>query len=180
MDPRYDQPVDGEEPITVVHGDDTTYTDGRPRPDDDPDPEAARGPIRVNVTVGDPIRPEQPGPQRAAVAALTTGGTTMAVVAQQAVTGVQSGAAEARAIQRAVEAATAEYVNQLAKIRARIYALGEQTVGTVQMAAHSRVVGHTASAAEAAAAAQAAAKGCSSEVGPLLGLVAREFDRLSS
>jgi hypothetical protein len=104
----------------------------------------------------------------------------MTVVAQQEVTGVVSGANEARAIQRQIEAATAEYVAQLAKVRARIHALGEQTLGTVQMATYSQVVALTGNAAESAAAAQAAAKSCSAEVGPLMGQVARAFDRINS
>ncbi len=104
----------------------------------------------------------------------------MTTLAPQNVTGTASGAAEARAIQRAIEAATAAYVAELAKIRARIHTLGEQTVGTVQMATHSRVVAHTAQAAESAASAQAKAKSVGSEIGPLMGMVAREFDRLSS
>ena len=98
----------------------------------------------------------------------------------QAVTGVISGAAEARAIQRQLDAVTAEYMTQLQTIRERIAALGEQTVGTLQMSARSRVVAHTAQAAEAAAAAQANARSCGAEVSPLLGLVAREFDRVIS
>lgn len=97
-----------------------------------------------------------------------------------AVTGVVSGAAEARAIQRAVDEANAAYIAAMARIRARIISLGEQTLAEVQMAARSDVVQHTVQAAEAAAAAQAHAKAVGSEVGPLLGAVARAFNRRNS
>lgn len=144
-----------------------------------PTPPQDQGPIRVDATVGDPIRPQRSAPSATAV--LTAGGT-MSVVAttQHAVTGVVSGAAEARAIQRQIDNATAEYVAQLARIRGRIHALGESTLGIVQMSARSRVIALTATAAESAAAAQANAKACGGEVGPLLGQVAREFNRISS
>jgi hypothetical protein len=101
-------------------------------------------------------------------------------VAQQQVTGVVSGAAEARAIQREVDNAVEEFATRLLRARARIQSLGEQTLGNVQMSIRSRVVAVTGQAAESAAAAQAAARGCAAEVGPLMGVVAREFDRLNS
>lgn len=101
-------------------------------------------------------------------------------VAQQQVTGVVSGAAEARAIQREVDQAVAEFTSRLLRVRGRIQALGEQTLGNVQMSTRSRVIAVAGQAAESAAAAQAAARGCAAEVAPLMGVVAREFDRLNS
>lgn len=98
----------------------------------------------------------------------------------QAVTGVVSGAAEARSIQRALAAATAEYAAAVAAARQRIHSLGEQTISTVQMAGRSTVVAATAQAAEAIAAAQAGVNACSAEVIPLMGIVAREFDKRNS
>lgn len=97
-----------------------------------------------------------------------------------AVTGVLSGAAEARAVQRQLEAANTAYVAELARVRARITSLGEQTLSTVQMAQRSNVVSLLVQSAEAAAAAQAAARTCGAEVAPLLGQVARAFERLNS
>lgn len=97
-----------------------------------------------------------------------------------AVTGGTSGAAEAKAIQRAVEDANSAYVAAMEAIKHRIVSLGEQTLSQVQMAQRSHVVQLTVQAAEAAAAAQAAAKRCGNEVGPILGQVARAFQRLLS
>jgi len=82
--------------------------------------------------------------------------------------------------QRALDAANTAYVAELARIRNRISSLGEQTLGTVQMAQRSNVVSLLVQAAESAAAAQAAAKTCGAEVGPLMGQVARAFERLNS
>ncbi|MER7166741.1 hypothetical protein ABT336_11855 [Micromonospora sp. NPDC000207] len=161
-----------DEPPPVVHDDDTTYTHGSP-----PQPDNHRNPIRVNVTVGEPIRPHQPATP---VAQITAGGTMSQALAPQAVTGVVSGAAEARAIQAALNQATDEYVATLTRLRDRIAHLGEQTLGTVQMSGRSQVIGNTAAAAEAAAAAVANARSCTSEVVPLLGNVARAFDRINS
>ena len=95
-------------------------------------------------------------------------------------TGVISGAAEARSIQRALDAATEAYNAAVASARARIHSLGEQTLGTVQMASQSRVVNATAQAAEAIAAAQNGVNVCKAEVIPLMGMVAREFSKLNS
>lgn len=99
---------------------------------------------------------------------------------QTAVTGVVSGAAEARSIQRYLESATEAYETAMSAARKRIHALGEQTVGVVQMATKSTVVDATAQAAESIAAAQAGANRCKAETIPLLGHVAREFDKRNS
>ncbi|MEV0214321.1 hypothetical protein [Micromonospora sp. NPDC050695] len=167
---------------STVHDDDCYTNPGRPReqpPTANPGGSTPndRDPIRVDATVGAPARSNT---QPAAVAAITAGGTMSNAVAQQAVTGVVSGAAEARAIQAALMHATDEYVAQLNRLRARIYSLGEQTLGTVQMSGKSHVIANTAAAAEAAAAATANARACTSEVEPLLGNVARAFDRINS
>ncbi len=95
-----------------------------------------------------------------------------------AVTGGSSGAAEAKAIQRAVEDANNAYIAAMEAIKHRIVSLGEQTLAQVQMAQRSEVVQLTVQAAEAAAAAQASARRCGTEVGPILGKVARAFQRL--
>lgn len=97
-----------------------------------------------------------------------------------AVTGVVSGAAEAHAIAREVEAANAEYIARMGRVRNRIVSLGEQTASIVQMSLRSRVIQLTVQAAEAAAQAQADAKRCGGEVGPVLVSVARAFERLNS
>lgn len=97
-----------------------------------------------------------------------------------AITGVVSGAAEARSIQRSLESATAAYEAAVANARKRIHSMGEQTLGVIQMAGRSTVVNACAQAAEAIAAAQASVNGCRSEVIPLLGSVAREFDKRNS
>lgn len=96
------------------------------------------------------------------------------------VTGVVSGAAEARAIQRQVEAATAAFEAAMRAVRNRINNLGNATLGEVQQATYSRVVAALQQAAEAAAGAEADAKRCSSETGPALAIAARHFDRLNS
>jgi hypothetical protein len=103
-----------------------------------------------------------------------------AVATTGAVTGVVSGAAEARAIQRAIEIANTEYVAALYRARARLHALGDQTLSVVQMSSRSNVVALLVQAAEAAASAQAAANGCGTEVAPLMGSVARAFDARNS
>ncbi|MFG2046107.1 hypothetical protein ACGFIW_01585 [Micromonospora sp. NPDC048935] len=170
---------------STVHDDDYYTNPGRPReqpttanPGGGTSATNDRDPIRVDATVGAHARSNT---QPAATAAITAGGTTMSnAVAQQAVTGVISGAAEARAIQAALARATEDYVAQLNRLRARIYSLGEQTLGTVQMSGKSHVVANTAAAAEAAAAATANARACTNEVEPLLGNVARAFDRINS
>ena len=150
----------------------TTDTDSRPA-------------VRVPSTLGsDPAAGDtRPfGTTSTTTALLEPEGITMTDVATRgtAVTGVVSGAAEARSIQRALDAATDAYNAAVANARARIHALGEQTVGTVQMATRSRVVEGTAQAAEAIAAAQNGVNVCKAEVIPILGMVARHFDRLNS
>lgn len=99
---------------------------------------------------------------------------------QGAVTGVVSGATEARVIARSLELATETYEAAMARARMRIHALGEQTVGTIQLAVRSSVVAATAQAAESIAAAQSGANRCRDETIPLLIGVARDFDRLNS
>ncbi|GGM27414.1 hypothetical protein GCM10011608_10210 [Micromonospora sonchi] len=167
---------------TTVHDDDTYTTRPGPHPGPPPaSPAEDRGPIRVDATVGDPIRSETSTTPAAPVAAITAGGTMTAVATTQtAVTGVVSGAAEARAIQAAVDQATQEYVATLNRLRGRIASLGEQTMGVVQMSGRSHVVANTAASAEAMAAAVANARACTAEVTPLLGNVARAFDRVNS
>lgn len=141
------------------------------QPPTQPEPE---GPLKGDLNRTAPEPQHQP-------AALEGAPTMTAVVpAGRAVTGVVSGAAEARAIQRALETANAAYTAELARIRHRIASLGEQTLSAVQMSTRSRVVAWTVQAAESAAAAQAAARTCGAEVGPLMGQVAREFQRLNS
>lgn len=164
---------------------DTSTGDDRPGPDTgDGQYGPARPPIRVPATVGAPAA--QPGGATTAVLdppvhqiegnpmgnAVATNGT--------AVTGVVSGAAEARSIQRALEAATAAYEAAVSSARRRIHSLGEQTLGVVQMAGRSDVVNAAAQAAEAIAAAQAGVNACKAEVIPLMGVVARHFDRRNS
>lgn len=168
---------DGWESSVIHDSDEYDLPPAPPPSGPTPPPSQDREPIRVHATQGDPIRPPKPAPT--ATAEITAGGT-MSTVAQQNVTGVVSGAAEARAIQREVDNATADYVGRLAKVRSRIHALGESTLGNVQMSARSRVVGYTATAAESAAAAQATARACGGEVSPLMGQVAREFNRINS
>lgn len=131
--------------------------------------EQDRAPLRGTITVERP----QPDPP-------TKGDPMSSLVRAGAVTGVLSGAAEARAVQRQLEAANTAYVAELARVRARITSLGEQTLSTVQMAQRSNVVSLLVQSAEAAAAAQAAARTCGAEVAPLLGQVARAFERLNS
>ena len=152
------------------YGPDTGVRDFEPDPDlfpdDEPSPthktteETNWDPIRVAATVGAPSTTE---PARA-----IEGAPTMTAVATRPgeVTGVQSGAHEARRLAAAVQNEAAQHVANLRRIRAQIAALGEQTLGTVQMANHSTVVAMLAAAAEAAAAAENAARSCASEVGP--------------
>ncbi|MEU8158066.1 hypothetical protein AB0B94_30805 [Micromonospora sp. NPDC048986] len=183
-------PDEDDEPITVVHDSDEYVYAGRTAPpptdpfgyratstgaDGNTHNSEDRGPIRVDATLGDPIA--DPAPPAAIEA---PGGTMGNALAQQEVTGVVSGAGEARAIQRSLDTAVASFVAQLSQIRNRINQLGEQTLSNVQMSGRSQVVQYTAAAAEAAAAAQASANSCNAEVSPLLGNVARAFDRVNS
>lgn len=151
-----------------------------------PPTDPSRPPIRVDATLGEPAAQptgtatavlDRPAPQQQIErnpmgSAVATNGT--------AVTGVVSGAAEARSIQRALEAATQEYEAAVAAARRRIHSLGEQTLSIVQMAGRSTVVNAAAQAAEAIAAAQAGVNACKAEVIPLMGTVAREFDKRNS
>lgn len=145
-----------------------------PTPGPQPEPEPVEPPVRVPSETGEPIRdpatPAQPETER----------TTDVSHPVVAVTGVVSGAAEARAIQRQVDAAAAAFQAAMRAVRSRIVRLGEQAVGEVEQAVHSRVVAALAQGAEAAAAAEADAKRCAAEVGPQMGIVARHFDRLNS
>lgn len=141
-------------------------------------------PIRVDATLGDPV-PDNPFD--AAPAAIDNEpaaieGEVMSVVATRGkeITGVVSGSQEMAAIHRQLAAATAEYVAQIAAVRARITAAGDATLSTVQFAGRSTVVQRMAQAAEAAAAAQSAATACDAEVGPLLLATKREFDKRNS
>ena len=145
-----------------VHG------DARPAP-------TARGPVTGTLE-----RNDQPSPEPGRTQQVIEGEVMSAVVPARGgtVTGGTSGAAEAKAIQRAVEDANNAYVAAMEAIKHRIVRLGEQTLSQVQMAQRSHVVQLTVQAAEAAAAAQAAAKRCGNEVGPILGQVARAFQRL--
>ncbi len=97
-----------------------------------------------------------------------------------AVTGVVSGAAEARSIQRALEAATQAYAASVASAQQRIHALGEASLGVVQLAGRSDVVAATAQAAEAIAGAKNGVNTCRDEVVPILGTIARRFDAKNS
>lgn len=166
-------PAPEPEPARPAPGPDP---DAGPDADDRPDDAASAwdGPadrelIRVPSTVGDPI-PNQP--------AAPEGNEPMTAVVH--VTGVASGAAEARAIERQIQAATAAYVAAIAAARRRIHHLGEATLGEIQQAVHSRVVAALQASAEAAAAAEHAARVCAGEVSPQLMGVARQFDRISS
>lgn len=96
------------------------------------------------------------------------------------VTGVISGAVAARMIGQAVDDANNLYRAALARARARIGALMEQTIGNVEFANSSDVVAYLATALEAVAAAEAAAARCGTEVLPIMTMVARAFDRRNS
>lgn len=113
-----------------------------------------------------------------ATAVLDPGGETMSNLATRgtAVTGVVSGAAEARSIQRALENATAQYDAAVASAQKRIHQLGEAAMGVVQLAGKSDVVQGAAQAAEAIAAAKNSVNTCKAEVIPILGVIARRFD----
>nr|WP_221374428.1 hypothetical protein [Actinoplanes polyasparticus] len=175
--PEGDQePTPRPEP-DAFNPDTSTWPDPEPNSPPQPDPQTSTEPVHVPSTVGEPV------PDSTAHPAAELEGTTMSQAVSTngtAVTGVVSGAAEARAIQRYLEQATAAYDGAMAQARKRIHALGEQTVGVVQLATKSDVVDATAQAAESIAAAQAGANTCKAETIPLLGLVARHFDRRNS
>lgn len=173
-EPQFGEP----EPEDVIHEPQPAPADQAPP---SPEPPTSRDPIRVQATLGDPPH-TSPVPRQinASTAVLEGEPMSNAVANGTAVTGVVSGAAEARAIQRNLEAATAAYEAAVANARRRIHSMGEQTVGVIQMAGRSTVVNACAQAAEAIAAAQASVNGCRAEVIPLLGRVAREFDKRNS
>ena len=187
-DPDYptgwtDDPVVDE----VIHDYDTPYQPGDPGNADEqpspgpPGPTDQREPIRVTATVGAPLRGPDPEPTQSQQPTLEGAvmSNSLASIGTP-VTGVLSGAAEARAIARQLEAANAAYVAQLQRLRTRIASLGEQTAAIVQLSLRSQTVNLIVQAAEAAAAAQAAAKSCGAEVTPLMHSVALSFDRLNS
>lgn len=182
------KPNAGEPIFTVIHDDEPGSHTNQKRPHTTPpddNVEQRRPPIRVEATVGYPTNPARDQTMVPSVVAGPTpiaieGAPTMTTVARQHVTGVVSGAMEARAIQRAIELAAEEYAARMTIIRARIHALGEQSLTTVQLASYSRVVTSTAAAAEAAAAAQSAVTSCVTEVAPLMGYVAAQFNRINS
>jgi hypothetical protein len=151
-------------------------------PPDSGDPSGHPEPIRVASTIGEPATSPvatatgvlEGGPMSGALT--TAGGGTVAV----AVTGVVSGAAEARAISIELDRATQSYLADLRRIRGRIHNVGDQAITIVQFDARSTVVGAIAEAAASAAAAEAFARGVQNEVDPVLHNVAREFDRRNS
>lgn len=96
------------------------------------------------------------------------------------VTGVVSGAAEARAIEQQVRNTTDEFAAHLARLQQRLYGLGDATLGIVQFAGNSSVVNACAGAAEALASAIAAARNVTGEVSPAMLQIAREFDARNS
>jgi len=171
-DPATPPPFTPEQPWTFTGG-------SQARGHTDPAVQQARGPA-VGTLERDDQQPHPSPPVPVGAAPTVIEGEVVSALARTAVTGVVSGAAEARGIQRAVDEANAAYIAAMARIRARIVSLGEQTLSEVQMAGKSDVVQRTAQAAEAAAAAQAHARSVGNEVGPLLGAVARAFDRRNS
>jgi hypothetical protein len=188
-DPRFaDHPEQGDpggepdEP-TAAEGE----SEGQPDPAPIRVPSTVGDPVGVTTTVGRPANNPQPGaiavlePPALPASPERTPNMTQALAPKGgAVTGMGSGAAEARAIQRYLENATQAYDAAMATARKRIHALGEQTVGVVQMSTKSTVVDLTAQAAESIASAQAGAHLCKAETIPLLGQVAREFDKRTS
>lgn len=148
--------------------------DPGPEPADTAEPEDVPEPVRVPSTQGEPIRDEPPNnPQPA------TEGNTMAGTAVVHVTGVASAAAEARAIERQLDAATAAYQAALAAVRRRAIALGNSTIADIQQALGSHTVAAIMAACEAIAAAEAHAAQTNAEAGPAMGRVARAFDRIA-
>lgn len=165
-------------------GDDSSTPDegaGDLPPESQPTP-PPREPIRVHATVGEPVPSlgpsEQTAPQQTATAVLDREGEPMSAVATRggAVTGMTSGAAEARSIQRALDAATADYDAAVASARKRIHSLGEQTLANIQMSGKSDVIASLQQAAEAIASAQNGVNACKAEVIPILGVVAKRFE----
>jgi hypothetical protein len=128
-------------------------------------------PASTTATLAPTALLELEGPSDMSNAVATTGGQ---------VTGVISGANEALAIYRQLEAATQEYVAQIAAVRRRLNNLGSDTLCLVQFSGTGAVVVRMGQAAEAAAAAEANAQQCSAEVGPLLLATKREFDKRNS
>lgn len=142
---------------SVPDGQDSEDTPGTGCPEDE---DSNRPPLRVDVTVGKPMRQEN----------------TMTQAVE--VSGIGSAHAEAEAILRAAKLAAIEYSTALGALRDRLQSLAEQTVGQVQMATTSRVVGYTQTAGEAAAAAQAHAVASVEEIIECVDAVKREFGQL--
>lgn len=164
---------------------DTAHWGSFDRPDNasdrpvDPIPDE---PIRVESTTGDPL-PDEPQtvPEPTSQPALPQGEPDMtAVVHAGEVTGVVSGAASARHIQRQVAEITAVYVAALRRCGIAIAHLADQAQSTVQLRGNSAVVGACIQAAESTAAAMGYANGNASEVQNALQVVAVAFDRLNS
>lgn len=140
------------------------------------------GPTRVNATVGTPqgggtataVLTPAPALPAATAPRQIEGGTPMSAGAVE-VSGVTAGAGEAGRIAAEAEAATEEFRARLARLRARINALAEGTVGLIEMRGDGEVMTTMAAAAESLAAAERAAGTCAADVGPWMRLVQRAF-----
>jgi hypothetical protein len=152
-------------------------------------PEVAEG-IIVIVIDDDALRPD-PTPQPSAhldgPAVPAAAGPVTAVIEGEivstvavSVTGVLSGAAEARAIAAQVDATTMAYAIALTKLRQRVQALGEAVVNNVELRGNSHVAAAVEQAAEALAATQASAISYANEVTLALAQIQRAFSRITT
>jgi hypothetical protein len=178
-EPLFDTGESPEDP-PPVHVDSTIdYPDMGP---DDPRPAVDQGPGPDTYRTAPESQTAVPNSGTATAVLELEGPDMTSAVATRgiAVTGVVSGAAETASIARALDAATDQYLAQLANLRARMFAMGESTLGIIQFAGRSDVVTRMAQAAEALAASESAARGCTAEVGPLLQATRSEFVRRNS
>lgn len=152
-----------------------------------PEPTDTRPPIRVNATVGQPVRDRtgtatavlDPPDQQIQIEGNPHMGNAVATNGTP-ITGVVSGSYEMLSIHKQLEAAVQAFTGQLAAIQNRLNRAGDSTIGVVQLANGSTVMVRMAQAAEAVAALRGAAAGCSAEVSPLLLQTKAEFDRRNS
>jgi hypothetical protein len=145
--------------------------------------QSARTPLRTTATVGAPVAAlvgaaVKPAPSTAPA---IEGDPDMrnALAAGGGVTGVASGAAEARRIQRATLNLTANYRAAMNQLLARINQLGAEALATVQLSQNSLVAQNCAAAAETAAAARGETAAACEQIAEFMRRVAMAFDSIA-
>lgn len=161
---------------------DKAPADTHPPEPEEPNPTEPAAPLLVPSVLG----PEPTGP--GAVAVLTRPTTQPQTERNQpmgtavatngvAITSMTSGAYEMGSINARLHEAVNNFVLELTQLQNRLVRAGESTLGTVQLAGHSTVMKSMSQSVEAISALKAAARGCATEVSPLVTATKREFEK---